>query len=68
MAEERAKIRIYPISRTVLPGAISKYEVEVEGAVETTINVTSSLFGIYGRYIGFPWHFTKGAEEHKEEK
>jgi hypothetical protein len=39
MAEEAAKIRICPLSRTAFPGSVSKYEVEVDGAEATTISV-----------------------------
>ncbi|MFA5867575.1 MAG: hypothetical protein WC891_06425 [Actinomycetota bacterium] len=39
MADEEAKIRIYPLSRAAFPGSESKFEVEVEGAEATTIEV-----------------------------
>jgi hypothetical protein len=39
MADETAKIHIYPLSRAAFPGSESKFEVDVEGADETTIDV-----------------------------
>jgi hypothetical protein len=39
MADEAAKIRINPLSRAAFPGSESKFEVEVEGAEATTIDV-----------------------------
>lgn len=39
MENDRAKIRIYPLSRAAFPGSQSKFEVEVEGAEETSIEV-----------------------------
>jgi hypothetical protein len=39
MTDETARIRIYPLSRAAFPGSESKFEVEVEGADATTIDV-----------------------------
>ncbi len=39
MADEEARIRIYPLSRAAFPGSESKFEVDVEGAEATTIEV-----------------------------
>jgi hypothetical protein len=36
---EQAKIRIFPLARAAFPGTESKFEVEVEGAEETSIDV-----------------------------
>ncbi len=39
MADEEARIRIYPLARAAFPGSESKFEVEVENAEATTIEV-----------------------------
>jgi hypothetical protein len=39
MESEHALIKIYPLSRAAFPGSESKFEVEVEGAEETTLDV-----------------------------
>lgn len=39
MEKEQAMIKIYPLSRAAFPGSESKFEVEVEGAEDTTLDV-----------------------------
>lgn len=39
MEREKPRIRIYPLSRAAFPGSESRFEVEVEGAEETKLEV-----------------------------